>query len=363
MKCLDRYIAGDFSKKFLLFFIVLNTFLFFEDAYAHFEKFLASDESLRHILVYYVAYGTTLLPLTMPLAFVIALTFSFSMMHRNNETLLLLSSGISFFRLTRVFWFFGIIASFVSLMGNFYWIPRARAYANRYLERLEVRSNDEKALVVKHLTLNGKNRLWYINRYDKNTACALGIAIYDRDAQGVEYRRIMAQSGYFEEETKAWTLKQGREILFHPKTGVANESHVFEQRTFTELNASPKLMLLLQLPVSSLSLPQLKEAIAYENQEKIPGNISYKIQFWNIILSSIFCFFSCWVALPLLLTEPREMPLRGIAKLSIILTLYSVMTYTLFTLGINGALHWSLTLLLPVTIALWLPFPWILSVL
>jgi lipopolysaccharide export LptBFGC system permease protein LptF len=250
------------------------------------------------------------------------------------------------------------MASFLSLLGSFSGWPRAQEYSNHYLKGLEICTSKGEE-TTKHLTFYTKNRLWYINRYDESRGYASGISVHDYDMEGKEWRRIKAEFGYFDERENAWILKQGREILFHPKTQTAQKVHIFEWRTFGELKDSPQLMLLLRKPPKNLSLPQLDIAIDYEKQRGNFENVSYRMQFWSILLDSLFCFLSCWIVLPLLFSTPRENCLWGVSKVTIILLSYSLISYILYSLGKNGALHWSFSLLIPMVAAFLLPLRWI----
>ncbi|MDR1906781.1 MAG: LptF/LptG family permease [Puniceicoccales bacterium] len=357
MKCLDRYISTEFIKKFALFFIILNAFLFFADTYTYLEKFLQYHVSLENMFYHYVAQSIIYLPLILPLTFVMTSIFVFVVMHRDHEIISLLSSGISFFSITRMLWLFGLIGSFVLLWSNFYWIPNAHKYLNHYWECFEKNDANGNILHVKHLTLNTKNRLYYINRYDKIKGIAFGIAIHEYDSQEKEWRRIVAQSGLFNDETHAWTLNQGREVLFHPQIQVAEEIHLFEQRVFPEFNDPPKLMLLLQLPLQNLSLPQLQKVI--EVQKEIGGDGPYKMCLGNLILGSCLCFLGCWIALPILFSTFGKNPWPGILKLGTVLLIYIVLSHILYALGANGTIHWLYASLIPFCFLSLIPLPWI----
>jgi lipopolysaccharide export LptBFGC system permease protein LptF len=357
MKCLDRYIAREFAKNFLLFFIILNAFLCFVDNYTYLEKFLKYHVPLREMLRYYAAHAIAYLPLIFPLTFAVALIFSFLAMHRQNEMLPLLSSGLGFFKITRIFWLFGLLGSVLLLLCHLHWIPRAQEYVQRYWENLEKNGATGEIYAAKHLTLNTPRRLWYINRYDKNLAYGFGISVCEY-VEGVESRRIRAKLGYFDERASAWVMEQGREILFHPQLQVADQMHVFERRVFPELNDPPKWMLLLQLPPNNLSLFQLKEIVDHESQISPGSNMSYRIYFYDIILNSIACFLGCWVILPILFAMSRIDPWPNVLWLCGIFLSYGVIFYALHTLAQNGALHWICALLIPFIFLLLTPLPW-----
>jgi lipopolysaccharide export LptBFGC system permease protein LptF len=355
MKCLDRYIFFKFANKFALFFVVLNAFLFCSDTYTYLENFLRHHIPLGDVFYHYVAQGTIYLPLILPLTFVVALVFVFIAMQRNNEITVLLSSGIGFFKITRMLWFLGLVGSVILSHGNFYWIPKAYEYSIHYLENLE--KNDADTPFANHLTLNTKNRLWYINRYDKMENHAFEIAVHEYDSKGKEWRRIAAQSGYFDEKTHAWTLEQGREILFPPKKQIPDEVRVFERCVFPELNDSPQLMLLLQSPLQDLSLPQLQQLI--EEQKIVDQHKSYQMRFWDLILKSTFCFFSCWIALPLLFSTLGKNYWHGVMRLGALLLAYGILSHTLYALGASGAIHWLCAPSIPFCFLILMPLAWI----
>ncbi|MDR1303579.1 MAG: LptF/LptG family permease [Puniceicoccales bacterium] len=359
MKCLDRYIAREFGKTFLLFFIVLNAFLCFVDSYAHLEKFLKYHTPFGEIFRYYIAHAVAYLPLTLPITFAAALVFLATAMHRHNEMLPLSSSGLGFFKITRIFWLFGLAGSLLLLLCNFHWIPRAQEYEQRYLEGFEKNDTGAEMSCAKHLTLSTPQRLWYINRYDKNLAYAFGISVCEY-AGGTEFRRITAKLGYFDENVKAWVMEQGREILFHPELQIADRVNVFDRRVFAELNDPPKWMLLLQLPPNYLSLFQLKEIIGYESRLFPGGHAIYRMYFYDIILSSLVCFLSCWVALPLFFALARTNLWHSIAKLCGIFLVYGVISHILHALAQKAAFPWFYyVLLIPFAFLLLVPLPWL----
>ncbi|MDR1590805.1 MAG: LptF/LptG family permease [Puniceicoccales bacterium] len=352
MKCIDRYIFAEFSKKFTLFFITLNVFLFCADTYKYLENFLKHRVSLGDMFYHYMTQGIVYLPLILPLTFVMTLIFIFVAMQRRNEIIALLSSGINFFKITRVFWLCGFVGSAILLWGNFEWIAKAREYSNHHLERLEVNGD---ALFVKHLTFNTSNRLWYINRYNKVEGRAFEIAIHEYDAREKECRRIVAQLGSFDEKINAWTLERGREILFHPKKQIAEKVYVFERRVFFELRDSPKLMSLFQMPLQNLSLSQLQAVIKVQGEM---GGI-YKMRFWDLILSSSFCFLSCWIVLPVLFSTFGRNHWRGVMRLGVILSVYGTLSYTLYALGASGTVYWLYVPLAPFCFLVLMPLLWI----
>jgi lipopolysaccharide export LptBFGC system permease protein LptF len=356
MKVLDRYIFTEFIKKFILFYVILNVFLFCSDAYTNLEQFLRHHVSFGSMLCHCMAQSAIYLPLLLPLTFVMVLVFIFVAMCRHNEITLLLSSGISFFKATRILWLCGSIGSIILLWSNFYWIPKAQEYSNHYWECFETNGGDGQAFCLRHLTLNGKDRLWYINRYDRSSDCASGIVVHEYGLGGLECRRIAAQLGHFDEETCAWTLEQGREILFHPQKQIAEEVHVFERRTFPELNNPPAAMQLLQSPLQNLSLPQLREAI--EIQKEIGEDGTYKMRLGDLVLSSTLCFFSCWVALPILFSAFGKNYWHGVIRLGIALLIYGILSYGLYALGAAGVIHWLYALCIPFCFLLLTPLLW-----
>jgi lipopolysaccharide export LptBFGC system permease protein LptF len=345
---------AEFIKKFTLFFITLNVFLFCADTYTYLEKFLKHGVSFGDMFYHYITQGVVYLPLILPLTFVMTLIFIFITMQRNNEIIALFSSGISFFKVTRMLWLCGLVGSAMLFWGNFEWIAKAHEYSNHHLDRLEANEN---ASFIKHLTFNTAHRLWYINRYDKVNGRAFEIAIHEYDSKEKEWRRIVAQLGNFDPKIHAWTLEQGREILFHPKKAVANEMHVFERRTFFELRDSPELMTLLQLPLQNLSLSQLRKAISAQGEIDLDG--SYKMRFWDLILGSTFCFLSCWIVLPVLFSTFGRNHWGGVMRLGTILLVYGILSHTLYALGASGAVDWLWALLIPFCFFLLMPLPWI----
>jgi lipopolysaccharide export LptBFGC system permease protein LptF len=175
--------------------------------------------------------------------------------------------------------------------------------------------------------------------------------------EGKESRRITAKLGYFDENVKVWVMEQGLEILLHPELQISDRVNVFERRVFAELNDPPKWMFLLQLPPNYLSLFQLREIIGHESRLFSGGHVNYRMYFYDIILSSIICFLSCWVALPLFFALARANPWHNMAKLCGVFLVYGVISYILHALAQNGAFPWLYAVLVPFTFLLLIPLP------
>ncbi|MDR0418583.1 MAG: LptF/LptG family permease [Puniceicoccales bacterium] len=350
MKCLDRYIFTKFAKKFLLFFITVTILLTLDDLFSNLGTFLEHHAIHGQVLQYYFWHGAVLLPLTLPLAFCLALLFVFYGMHKAQEIVALLSSGISFFRITRIFWLLALLFSLILLWGNFGFIPYAQKHSMICYEK--ILSKNEKIHELKHLLLSTTRRLWYINRYDKKNQQAFDLSVHEYDGNGNEYRRIIAKMGKFDPENHFWTMQNGREIFIDPSSRVVQKVNIFSERNFTTLTESPKIMEIMHMPSRNLSLPQLKQVIAFENEQKMEENARYKLRIFDIIFYAFSCCLFTAIALPLLFSSPRTISLKNITKLVVYIVFFLCFYHIIHILAEDGSISWGLAIAIPLVCVL-----------
>ncbi|MDR1366321.1 MAG: LptF/LptG family permease [Puniceicoccales bacterium] len=355
MKCLDRYIFTEFTKKFLLFFIIVTALLTLDDLFTNLGTFLEHRAVYGQVFRYYFWHGIILLPLILPLTFCIALLFIFYSMHKAREIVLLLSSGISFFRITRIFWLLALLFSLILLWGNFGFIPHAQKYSMICYEK--ILSEDEKFHELKHLSLSTPQRLWYINRYDKKTRQAFDLSIHEYDGNGNEYRRIIAKTGKF--ENHFWKMQNGREIFMDPSSRIVQKVDIFSERNFTTLTESSEIMEIMHMPSRSLSLTQLRQVIAFENEQKMEKNARYKLRFFDIIFHAFSCCLFTATALPLLFLNPCIVPIKNITRLVVFIVFFLCFYHTIHVFGENESIPWGLAIAIPLACALLCPLFWL----
>jgi lipopolysaccharide export LptBFGC system permease protein LptF len=291
----------------------------------------------------------------------VAFLFVFYAMHREQETVSLLSAGISFFKITRIFWFLALLFSLILLWGNFGFIPNAQKYSMVCYEK--ILSKNEKNHELKHLSLSMPRRLWYINRYDKKERQAFDLSVHEYDGDGNEYRRITAKTGKFDLENHFWKMQNGREIFMDPVSRIAQKVDSFSGRDFTTLTESPEIMEIMQMPFQRLSLPQLRQAIAFEMEQKMKENVRYKLRFWDIIFHSFSCCLFTTTALPLLFSDLRVTPIKGIARLVSFIIIFLCFYHIIHAFGENENIPWALAIAIPLSCVLLCPLLWLKKIL
>ncbi|MBI4833809.1 MAG: LptF/LptG family permease [Planctomycetes bacterium] len=216
---LQKYIAKEVVKAFLLILIVLFAIIIITGPFFKFYKQYEAvgAEFLADILPYFIPQ---VLGFIIPLAIMIASVFVFGRLSEDNEIMAIRSSGIF---LGRIIWpvvFFGLLLSMLIVWFNIHVIPSA-LNGTRIVTVDTIKNNIvSPSLINRSLKLSQKYQIYY-NDIKDNTLYDVSIAQLDKN--GNLYEHIKAEEGKldFDEETSQMilSLKKVTEIIWEGEKG------------------------------------------------------------------------------------------------------------------------------------------------
>ncbi len=354
MNRIDRYILWEWLRAFTLSIGATLGLLVIYDMYDNLGDLLDFKASVRQVLFYYFMVIPTLLPLVLPIAFLVSLLFSLSRLHGNNEVVAMRSCGMSFWQITRSLWLIGLSLSIGLLYLNAKVVPWAVEEARLIWDDLELQyllqseELQEVGLLYNVAFDNPTDRrIWFMNRFSKNSFRGYGVTVSTMDGENREHAKIQASESYFDTDDRFWTFYRGRELKFDVDTGDLIQSKPFDQLKRTDYNESPRLMMTLDKRPKDLSLSELRAIMDYFATHDTGKVTSYRVRYHSILAGTAICFIIVGIAVPYSVSGVRVNAMVGVCKSAGLFFSYYLIARLAVLMGEQGYL--------PAVYAAWLP--------
>ncbi|HUR57044.1 MAG TPA: LptF/LptG family permease, partial [Opitutaceae bacterium] len=173
------------------------------------DDFRALRELGARGITLWVYVGVTMpsfLAAVLPMALLVSLLYALGRMHRANEFTAMRAAGVGFLRLTAPIWVVGVLCCGVSTWLNTTVVPwsveRSRAIREELEFQREAKRGErpDRIGAVYSVAFDNRNvgRLWFFNRYSRNTSRAYGVSVSELDAQRRELTRVVAAQAWFD---------------------------------------------------------------------------------------------------------------------------------------------------------------------
>lgn len=354
MNQIDRYIFWEWLRAFLLALGATLGLLVIFDMYDNLGDLLDFNAASADILYYYFIIIPSLLPYILPVAFLVSLLFSLSNLHSNNEIVALRSCGVSFWQISRSLWLAGLMLSGLLLYLNAKVVPWAVEEARQILDdleynyELETQQVRDAGIIYSVAFSNPKDgRIWFMNRFNKNTYRGYGVTVSQLNAWNQEVSKIQARECFFNTAQERWTFLQGRNLSFNVETGAQETSKPFKQLELEGLVETPRLLLTLEQRAKNLSLFELRTILDYYEGENNPKAIPFQVRYHSILAGTVICFIIVGLAVPYSVSGVRVNPMVGVAKSAGLFFSYYLVIRLVLMFGEQGTL--------PPVVAAWTP--------
>ncbi len=328
---LDRYIFLEWFKVFCMTIFVLFGLMIIGDLQDNLPDLLGFGASTSQIISYYMVLLPTLIPVALPMTFMVSLLFTLGQLHKHHELTAMRAAGNSLFRITRSLWVVALILTVVLFQLNARLVPwsveKSRGIWNQlsYAKALSEDTPEEEVGLHYNLTFFNRRdgRLWFLNRFNEFNYRAYGVTISELDPEnGHELKRLVANEGFYDDLNGGWTLISGRETSFSPESGDPVRSLPFERVHYAEFNEDPNLMKTLEKRPKDLSLSELKSVVDYLRPAEDPRLAQYAVSFYDRLFSPLGCLIVLGLAIPFSVTGVRTNPFVGVSKAMGLLFLY-----------------------------------------
>lgn len=354
MTLIDRHIFSEWLKPFAVSVAVLTGILLIVDLQDDLWDLLSFGITPADILRYYVVLVPSFLPTVLPFALMLSVLFALGSLHRSNEITAMRATGVSMAHIARSLW----LAAGLLAVGLFYLnsevVPTATERSSKLWDAFAFASEreastdaDTGAGIEKNLTFHDRyaNRLWFMNRFSRETLSARGITVSELDAADNETARWFANEARYDPQAKLWVFVNGRHMAFDER-GQAIRMEFFETREMRQLRTPPDSMYVFRKRPKDLSFFELQEIIA-QIEPGDPRGRAYAVRFHRILANPLSCFVVVAIAIPFAVGGVRTNPMIGVAKAFGLLFVFLGLDHTAVVLSERGYLE-------PV-VAAWLP--------
>jgi len=256
MKILDRYLIRGFLFTFFLSIAGVSLLVIFVDLVGNLGKFIDKSVAGKIIVQYYLAYIPFIISQALPMAMLFGGMFSLSQKARNNELIVMKSTGISVMRIISPLMLVSLILSIGAFELNETIVPEAS----------QRKSDIEMEYIGSAPSMNGKrvnnvfwttanNRTIFIGRFDSRTNLANRVTIQEHIANQI-LQRVDAQTMRWQEE--GWLLENGFKRTFFKGT---ENAVPFQELRDPTLTFGPEQILKKQVKPENMSLIQLQQYI------------------------------------------------------------------------------------------------------
>ncbi|WP_185867359.1 LptF/LptG family permease [Blattabacterium cuenoti] len=170
MKIIDRYIIRNFIGTFIFITISLQLLSVLIDISQRMHRLENNQGSIKEALIFYYPFWSIWLINTFyPISVFLSVIFFTSKLTHNSEIIAILSSGISFRRLTFPYLMSAIVIGILALITNYYFLPVANKKKNefhyQYLLSPKYKNKYEKNQTIS--TQISKNEYIFIRNFSK----------------------------------------------------------------------------------------------------------------------------------------------------------------------------------------------------
>ncbi len=348
-RIIDEYIVREFATLFVLvlagFVMLLIVFTFFD---------LLGDILRNHIALaivgeYLLNLTPSMLYLTAPLAVLIAVLVTFSVLNRNSEIIAMKATGISLYRLVIPIVSIAACLAVCLFLFDQYYLPQA----NRRQESLrnvikgrppQTYFNPEEHWIFGPKALPGDpGCIYYYEFFDPDTNEFANLSVFEFEPATFQLtRRIFAKRAAWDDDAATWHFENGwvRDIQGSNVTGY----RTFLQTSFPEMRAPPDYFKKEALESQEMNFGQLDRYIRDLRQSGFDTK-RLSVALWQKLSYPLVSVVMAVLAIPFALSMGRRGSITGIAVAIGVALAYRVVD-TLF--GAMGNVNY-----LPASVAAW----------
>lgn len=323
-----------------------------------FDDFRDLREYGANGLVFVEYLGITLpsfLPFTVPFALLVSVLYTLGQLHRANEITAMRTAGVGIFRITAPIWAVAIVCCGLSWWLNTTLVPWSVAESRAMRETLEFEHQARNAVppdrrgAVYSVGFDNaaEHRMWFFNRFSRETRHGYGVSVSELDGQRHELRRYVAAEAWRRTGVPGWVFVRGRTLTFAPDTGELTGSKPFDRLVEPRYDEDPDLMLLIDRKPVDLSLHELRDLITYLRVEHSPKVVAYAVRYYSLIADTLGPLIVVAIAIPFAIAGVRVNPAVGVSKSIGLFVLYYILANVAASLATKG--------IIDAQVAAWLP--------
>lgn len=233
MGVVNRYIAFEIIKFFLILMVMLMVIYVAVDFFENIEDFLEENIPPMRIASFFLYKLPFVIAQMLPLCVLLAVIIVMGIMSRNNEIMALKSGGVGNLRIFSPIIAIGIISS----VGLFFLaegvVPVTYSKANRIWQE-DVKKVKLVTLREQNIWIKGNRKIIHIQFYKPKTQSLHGITVYEFDNDFNLQRRLDARRAVYKKKEK-WVFHSVLEQTRDGDSGALAMAHVKKMRLDLDL--------------------------------------------------------------------------------------------------------------------------------
>ena len=197
MSIIHKYLTVQISKYFGIVLVTVVGIYISVDFFERIDDIIEVKLPPLKALSYFVFNTPFVVAQTIPVCILLAVLIVFGLMARNNEIVVLKSSGVHVYYLLKPVLFMGFILSIFVFLFSEIVIPITSARANQIWLK-DVRKESSVFSKEKNIWIKGNREITYIEFYNPKAKTIYGVTLNQFDKAFRLVRRVDAQKGVFD---------------------------------------------------------------------------------------------------------------------------------------------------------------------
>lgn len=304
MRIVDNYIISSIIKIFLATVVIFCCLYILIDITAQLDEFIERKVAVGIIAQYYLSFFPIILVQTSSIACLISVLLTYCGLNNHNEIIVLRSSGLNFWQITKPALFFSLLLSILVFLLSERVIPRATINTKQIRnESMETLNNRHKSMKdIKNLTFYGlKNRLYFIDTFSPSTNELNGITIIQYgNKEGVK-EKIVALKGVW--ASPVWKFSQVRiETFENEEISKSRKVKIYNEKLM-DIEETPEDFIRQKLDVNAMNYKELKEYIdKFSNSGAVNAIRNLNVDLYNKLAYPLSNFVIVLLGLPFALS-------------------------------------------------------------
>jgi len=339
MRILDRYILSSIIKIFILTILIFAFMYILIDTTTNLDDLIQRKVPIKLWLIYYLNFLPIIFIKTSSTAVLVSTLLTLSHLNATNEVIVMRSSGMNFWQLTKPAIFFGLIISVLTFWVNERLVPQSYLITSEIKEEKMISQKKvdwKRRERINNITFYGlKNRLYFIERYDPNTHDINGITIIEFDEEQTIKQKIVALYGKW--TGIAWKFYQCQISTYDPDS--PRSPVKFYKDKLMDIKETPKDLMKQRLNVSSMNFMQLSSYIhRFSSSGATRAINNLRVDLHSKISTPFSCFVITLIGLPfsLMLRSRKRSSFAAIGIAMTIGFLYYVLSAVCLAFGKGG---------------------------
>jgi LPS export ABC transporter permease LptG/LPS export ABC transporter permease LptF len=293
---IDTYVLSEFL---FYFFICLVSFVVLTQVFTFFEllsDIIRNQIPMAKVFRYHLFLGPKFIYDYSPVAALVAVLITFSIMANQNEVTAFKASGVSLYRLSAPVLIAGILLSSALFAFDHYVVPDANLIQDGIRAEIKGKAPQTYLRPDRKWIFGHNSRIFYYKYFDPAEKVMVGVHVYELDPGSFRLtRHIAAERAHWQPNVGAWVFQNG--WVRDMQDIRIKRYEEYQVRTFAELDEQPDYFLIEEKQYKQMNFQQLDHYIQDLKQSGF-DTIRLQVQFHRKFSVPLFAFILAVIAVP-----------------------------------------------------------------